>query len=398
MRFEQTTALKKILGLKKRLRIIQGGSSAGKTIGILLVLIDTAQSSPKKMISVVSESLPHLKRGAVRDFLAIMGEHKYFKEVSWNRTDLIYTFENGSKIEFFGADQPGKVRGPRRNILFINEVNNINYETYTQLVIRTDEVIYLDYNPVSEFFVHTEIIPKHEHDFLILTYKDNEKLPLSIVQELESRKDRKGFWKVYGLGEIGEVEGKIYTNWKIIDEIPHEARLERYGLDFGYTNDASVICSVYYHNGGYILDEVVYKTGMSNKEIAETFKLLKENLIIADSAEPKSIDEIRGYGLNIQPCEKGKDSVKWGIQIVQDQSISITKQSVNGIKEYRNYLWEVDKNGKILDMPVKGNDHFLDASRYALSTLARANQADMFFNKLLTEELQTPLKRFNRGK
>src|SRR3990167_2027864 len=160
MRFEQTTALKKILGLKKRLRIIQGGSSAGKTIGILLVLIDTAQSSPKKMISVVSESLPHLKRGAVRDFLAIMGEHKYFKEASWNRTDLIYTFENGSKIEFFGADQPGKVRGPRRNILFINEVNRSEEHTYTQLVIRTDEAIYLDYNPVSEFFVNTEIITK----------------------------------------------------------------------------------------------------------------------------------------------------------------------------------------------------------------------------------------------
>jgi phage terminase large subunit len=368
MIFQKTSALNKIAKLKKRLKVIQGGSSAGKTIAILLILIDQAQSVGGLTISVVSETLPHLRRGAIRDFLNIMEGHAYFNDALWNKSEFTYNFETGSKIEFFSADQPSKVRGPRRNKLFMNECNNIPFETYTQLAIRTDGEIYLDYNPVSEFWVHTDVIPKQDHDFLILTYKDNEGLSKNIVDEIESRRDRKGWWSVYGLGLVGEIEGKIYNNWNIIDEIPHEARLERYGLDFGYTNDPTAICALYYYNGGYIIDEITFQKGLSNKQIADILMNQPKALCVADSAEPKSIDEIKSFGVNIQPTLKGKDSVRQGIQVVQDQQINITKRSVNGIKAYRNYLWKVDKNGKILNEPDHLFSDFMDSVRYAMTS------------------------------
>lgn len=371
MRFKPTTAMSRILAMKKRLKIVQGGTSAGKTIAILLILIDKAQTQSGKIISVVSETMPHLKRGAIRDFLSIMESHGYYKENNWNKTECTYTFETGSKIEFFSADSSDKVRGPRRDDLFINECNNVPYETYTQLAIRTSRDIYLDYNPVSEFWVHEYIIPKLEHDFTILTYRENEGLPKSIIQEIESRKENKSFWKVYGEGQLGEAEGKIYKDWEILDELPHTARLERYGLDFGYSNDPSAIVAVYYYQGGYILDEICYQKGLSNKQIADLLNNQRPMLVIADSAEPKSIDEIKSYGINIIATEKGKDSVNNGIQLVQDQRISVTKRSVNLIKEYRNYMWEVDKDGKILNVPSPIWNHCMDALRYGLSSIIK---------------------------
>lgn len=368
MPFRETTALRKIAAMKSRLRIIQGGSSAGKTIAILLLLIHEAQTKKNKLISVVSESYPHLRRGAIKDFLTIMEEHRYYEESKWNKTESTYEFGTGSKIEFFSADQPGKVRGPRRDILFLNEANAIPYETYTQLAIRTNDYVFIDFNPVSEFFVHSEILPSKdiEHDFLIITYKDNEGLPESIVKEIESRKGNKNFWQVYGLGQLGVTEGRIFKDWAIVDEIPHEARLERYGLDFGYTNDPTAGVAIYKYNGGYIFDEVIFQKGLSNRQIADIFINMDRALIIADSAEPKSIDEIKSYGLACVASKKGQGSVNAGIQFMQDQKISVTKRSTNLIKEYRNYLWETDKDGKILNVPESGWDHCMDAARYGL--------------------------------
>lgn len=380
MRFIKTTALKKIIALKKRLKIIQGGTSASKTISILQIFIDRAQSREGYLSSVVSETMPHIKRGVIRDFLNIMEGHGYYKEKNWNRTDYIYTFETGSKIEFFSGDSSDKVRGPRRNgDLFINECNNLSYDTYTQLAIRTEGDIYLDYNPVAEFWVHEEIIPNLEHDFIILTYKDNEGLPLPIVKEIESRKGNKNFWKVFGLGELGDYQGKIYRDWKIIDEIPHEARLVRRGLDFGYTNDPSSIADIYKYDGGYIFDEQLYQKGLSNKQISDYISNYEEPqmLVVADSAEPKSIDEIKSYGINIIGADKGKDSVAYGIQIIQDQRISVTKRSINIIKEYRNYLWMTDKNGKILNVPEHAFSHSMDSCRYGVVSLLKKPEGNI---------------------
>jgi phage terminase large subunit len=367
--YSKTKALDRILDMKTRVRIVQGGARAGKTIAILLILIDMAQTRDKKIISVVSETFPHLKRGALRDFLDIMKSQGYYKESQWNRTDAIYTFETGSIIEFFSADQPSKVRGPARHILFINEANNVSYETYTQLAIRTSEFIYLDYNPVAQFWVHDDIIPTQEHDFAILTYKDNEGLSPEIVKEIESRKSNKLFWKVFGEGLIGESEGKIYRDWNIIEELPHQARLERYGLDFGYSNDPTAIVAIYSFNGGYILDEIAFQKGLANKQIADILNANEKALVIADAAEPKSIDELKMYGVMVVPAKKGPGSVSQGIQYVQQQRMSMTKRSTNLIKEYRNYLWLTDREGHIINEPAHEFSHSMDAVRYGMDFL-----------------------------
>lgn len=375
MPFVITTATKRILSLTKRIRAIQGGTSASKTISILLLLIDQAQRDKIATVtSVVSESFPHLKRGAIRDFLNIMEEHGYYKESRWNRSDSIYTFETGSKIEFFSADQSSKVRGPRRQRLFINECNNVPLETFEQLEVRTSDVIFLDWNPTNEFWFYSDILPKRtDVDHIILTYLDNEGLPVSIRESIEQRRNRKGWWKVYGEGQLGEVEGKIYKDWEVIDEIPHEAKLVRRGLDFGYSNDPTALVDIYSYNGGFILDEQIYQKGLTNKQIADKILNLEEAnvLVVADCSEPKSIDEIKSYGINIVGCEKGKDSITNGIQLVQDQRISLTKRSFDTKKEYNNYLWMNDKDGKILNVPEDGFNHAMDAIRYGITSILK---------------------------
>ena len=360
--------------MKKRIRALQGGTAASKTVSIVLYLIALAQTDEEPTLtSIVSESFPHLKRGSMRDFLLIMEQHKYFKSANWNKTDYTYTFETGSKIEFFSADQPGKVRGPRRERLFINECNNIPFETYEQLEVRTKEFIFLDWNPTNEFWFYEYVKPREDCEHLILTYLDNEALDKSIVRSIESRKGRVGWWKVYGLGQLGEVEGKIYKDWEIMDELPHQARIERIGMDFGYSNDPTAVVAIYYYDGGYILDEVIFQKGMSNKQIADTLldQEVGPTLVVADSAEPKSIDEIKSYGVNIVGAEKGKDSVCNGIQLVQDQRISMTKRSVNLIKSYRNYLWDTDKDGNILNVPEHTFSDAMDAVRYGLVSVLK---------------------------
>lgn len=373
MNYVKTTATIKIANLTKRIRAIQGGTAAGKTIGILQYLIVSAVNDEVPTItSIVSESFPHLRRGVMRDFISIMESIPLFNPDKWNKTDYVYTFETGSKIEFFSADQPAKVRGPRRDRLFVNEANNIPQETFDQLEVRTKEVIFLDWNPTNEFWFYTDVLNKRDDiDHIIITYKDNEVLSKEIIDSIEKRKERKDWWQVYGLGQLGMIEGSIYHDWQIIDEIPHEARLERYGLDFGYTNDPSVIVAIYYYQGGYIWDEICFRKGMSNKEISDTLLNQRSALVIADSAEPKSIDEIKAHGLNITAAEKGPDSVRNGIQLVQDQKISVTKRSINIIKEYRNYLWETDRQGKILNIPEHQFSHSMDAGRYAMSSIIK---------------------------
>jgi phage terminase large subunit len=326
----------------------------------------------------------------MRDFKNILKAHNYWKDNNWNATDSIYTFETGSQIEFFSTDNGDKLRGGRRDRCFMNEANNCTLDAFDQLEVRTKEFIILDWNPSNEFWFYTEISGKREDvDHIILTYKDNEGLSQEIVDSIEARRNRKGWWQVYGLGQLGEVEGKIYKDWAIVDSIPHEARLERYGLDFGYSNDPTAIVAIYYYNGGYILDEITFKKGLLNKQIADILKGEKEALIIADSAEPKSIDEIKSYGLLIQGADKGKDSIVNGINTVQEQRISVTRRSTNIINEYRNYLWKTDKDGKVLNVPEGGFNHSLDAIRYGISSLKK--------NTSLTEAQQRQEELFMRN-
>lgn len=373
----KTNAYKKIKSLTKRIRVIAGGTSAGKTEGILMWLLVLAQHDTKPTLtSIVSESFPHLSRGAMRDFLGILEAQNDFYDDQWDKTNHIYTLSNGSKIEFFSADQAGKVRGPRRDRLFINEGNNISYETADQLIIRTSEFVFIDFNPTSEFWFYTEMLGKrNDIDFITVTYKDNQALVESIVREIELHRGNKHWWTVYGEGKLGEMGDKIYKDWKLIDEIPHEARLVKYGLDFGYTHDPAALVAVYYLNGGYIVDEILFQKGLSNKQIADTLLALPQAVTIADSAEPKSIDELRLYGLSVLPTTKGKGSVAQRIAYTQSQRISVTKRSVNVIKEYRNYMWETDKNGKQTGDPEHTFSHSMDAISYAIQSMRPVQKA-----------------------
>lgn len=371
--FKRTTAINKILKLSKRKKIIQGGTSAGKTFGILPVLIDKATKTPHLEISVVSETIPHLRRGAMKDFIKIMEMTGRYIDANWNRSLLTYKFSNGSYIEFFSAEQESKLRGARRNILYINEANNIPFESYHQLAIRTSQDIYLDFNPTSEFWAHTELLNETDSELLVLTYKDNEALPQTIIDDIESAQSKgesstywANWWKVYGLGEVGNLQDTIFDNWKQVDDIPKDAKLICYGMDFGFTNDPTTLVGVWKSEGKIWVDELLYRTNMTNNDIGNFLKSIEfgRKELICDSAEPKSIEELRRQGFNVFPAIKGADSIKIGIDILKRFELCITKRSVNMIKELRAYQWEKDKEGKFTGKPIDFMNHTIDPLRY----------------------------------
>jgi len=372
---QRTTAQRKISKLRKRVRIVQGGTSSSKTFSIIPLLIDYAIAKPKSEISIVSESIPHLRRGALKDFIKIMDWTHIFREEQFNRSTLRYDFTNGSYIEFFSADQSDKLRGARRDVLFVNECNNITFESYHQLAIRTRRFIYLDYNPTSEFWVHKELLSDKDAEMIILTYKDNEALDSELVKEIEKARERAkestywaNWWKVYGLGQIGVIDGVIFSNWQIVKQVPDDAELLGYGLDFGFTNDPSALISVHKFNSELYVKELIYQTRLTNNDIVQRMIELgvdKYKDIIADSAEPKSIEDIyRGGFRNIYGAKKGADSIRNSIDKLQRYKINITESSTNLIKEFRGYVWTKDKNGNQTGEPIGINDHGIAALRY----------------------------------
>jgi len=303
-----------------------------------------------------------------------MMAHGYWEESKWNESKHIYSFSTGTIVEFISFDKFGKAHGPRRDVLFLNEANNLAYPIVDQLITRTRKIVWMDWNPSEEFYFYTEMLPNRDDiEFITLTYLDNEALDEISIKEIESHKNNTNWWRVYGLGQLGVLEGRIYKNWQEIDEIPFVARLERRGLDFGFTNDPTVIIDIYSYQGGFIIDELCYQKGLSNKSIADVLKVndLGSVLTIADSAEPKSIDELKTYGVNILGAIKGPGSVNMGIQYVQDQKISITKRSIKTLKAYRNYMWTQDKNGVYINEPddtIHEWSNPMDAVRYGLDS------------------------------
>jgi len=294
--------------------------------------------------------------------------HRFVDE-RYNKSLLKYEFSNGSFIEFFSADDSSKLRGGRRSILYINECNSVSFESYNELSIRTKDEVFLDYNPTAEFWVQTELEGQEDAEKIILTYKDNEALDVGIISQIEKNIKKaatSNYWKnwvrVYVDGEMGQLEGVVFSNWKRIDTIPDEARLIGIGMDFGYTNDPTSIIEVYKFNETRILNEVTYQTGLLNSDIA---KLLPKNVpVYADSAEPKSIADIQRYGITIKGVTKGKDSINYGIDVMQREDYLVTSQSTNLIKELRSYCWDTDKTGKRLNKPIANFDHAIDAVRY----------------------------------
>lgn len=351
-----------------RLIANQGGTRSGKTYSLMMYLLVVALQFSKN-IDVISESFPHLRRGALKDIEDILmawglleGEH-----YRYHKTDHTYSIPStGSSIRFFSADDWGKVKGSRRDVLFINEANRIPYETYRQLAVRTTETIFIDWNPDSEYWFEEKGLATSDKTKLIQsTYKDNPFLGEVQIAEIESNKGDEAWWKVYGLGQVGRPQGLIYTNWEQAREIPQGAQLIARGLDFGFTNDPTAIVAVYRLNGELYIDEELYAKGLTNDKISQALKG-KNGRVVADSAEMKSITEIYNMGVRgIEPAKKGADSVRNGIQILQRYKMHITQRSLNIIYELRNYKWQEDKiNGTIKNQPIDKYNHALDALRY----------------------------------
>ncbi len=384
-KFIRTTAVNKVRELKRFVKGVQGGSSASKTYSILAVEIDHCTKNPYTETSVVAESIPHLKRGAMRDFMKIMTVTGRFNAARWNATDFRYKFANGSYIEFFSADDDSKLRGARRDRLYMNEANNLSFHAYTELAARTKQSVILDWNPVNEFWFHSELMHDEDVDFLILTYKDNEACPKSardFIEKARVKAETSEYWanwyKVYGLGQVGTLQGAIYEDFEVVEGIDvSRAKFVALGLDWGFSNDPTALVAIYRQGDCLLIQELLYSTGLTNQDIADKLRSLgitRAWEIVADSAEPKSIEEIYRLGFNIKPAEKGPDSVRNGIDILKRFKLQVTKDSTNLIKELRSYTWATDKEGKNTGVPIDSFNHACDAMRYvALNKLRVSN-------------------------
>lgn len=375
--------------MKARKKVVQGGTSSGKTYAIVPLLINTAiQSKYKLKITIVAETLPAVKEGALDIFKTIMEETNRWEDKEWNASALIYTFtENKTAIQFKSFDTVGKAKASgKRDILFINEGNHISFEIADALMIRS-KITYIDFNPDNKFWVHDEVLTSKNSEFLILTYEDNEGLSSETLEDLLEKKDKAFFnpnlqnpeifneknikseywanWcKVYIFGEIGNLEGIIFTNWKIIENLPEKSKYIRSGLDFGFTNDPTTCIDKYIYEGVPIYDEILYEKGLTNSAIANIVKQGFTRKIIADSSEPKSITEIKNYRVDIVGAVKGADSIKFGIQNLQQVEFLVTARSLNLISELRKYRWIKSKDGKNINIPIDAFNHCIDPIRY----------------------------------
>jgi phage terminase large subunit len=382
-----TTALKKIASLKKKIRVIQGGQGAGKTIAVLILLINHASGQEDREILIISEELTKMRLTVIKDFVKVMKGFGIFEERRFIAGTL-YRFPNGSFIKFIGLDKEDVGKGLRSDIAYFNEINKIDLESYRQVATRSKLVI-ADYNPDANFFVHEEVVTREDCDFITLTFEDNEFLPEGEREEIllyyEKGYGRKydsidpnrnnyepinkywaNKWRVYGLGEVGSIDGVVFERFEIIDSLPEKAKLKYYGLDFGYSISKFAVVAVYYLDGKFILDELVYKNDLTNPRGAEEMKKAgyEKGLVYCDSAEPKSIQELCDNGINAIPCESKRDIKAYAIQKLNDEAFHVTARSENLINELRHYIWD-EKTGK----PKKTDlDHLMDAMQYAIGS------------------------------
>lgn len=345
----------------------KGSTRSSKTYSQLQLLYMIAKNAKHPLtISVVSESMPHLKKGCIRDFKEMMDNEDGWDENRWNATDKIYTV-NGSIIEFFSADNPSKVHGPSRDILYVNECININYETYRQLAIRTTRTIFLDCNPSFEFWLDEKVLVNNDAKLIHSTYHDNRYLSSAQIKEIESNRGDEDWWQVYGEGQTGAMKGLVVKNWNMVDKMPETYKNRWLGIDFGFTNDPTAIVDIRLSEGELWIDELLYAKGYDNLMIAGVLRgkeIPRDTPIVADCAEPKSIREITAYGWKVEPAQKGKDSVNTGISILNRYKKHITRQSANIINEYRNYRWRTDQSGEPVNIPADCYNHSIDAQRY----------------------------------
>lgn len=348
----------------------QGGTSSGKTYAIEQVLFTLACEQPKQVITVVSQDIPNLKAGAMRDAQNIVSSSAQLQGMikSFNKSDRIYEFHNGSLIEFKSYDDDQDAKSGKRDYLFINEANGVPYAVYTELALRTRKRIFIDYNPNASFWVHDKLLGKQGVQLLISDHRHNPFLDEDIRNKIEQvRNVDEEQWKVYGRGLTGQVRGLVLTNWLLCDQIPPQAKRLAYGLDFGYSNDETGLLEVYLQNGELWVNELLYETHLTNLDLDKRMAaagLSKNTEMVADCAEPKSIEELRRLGWNIVPAKKGNDSIKMSIDILRRYRINITRNSTNLRKELERYQWKVDMSGNPLNVPTDSWNHLIDPLRY----------------------------------
>lgn len=387
MAIKQTTALKKIAALNKKYIAVRGGQGSAKTISILILLINHASSKANRDIYIVSAELTKMRDTVIKDFVNIMRECGLFNEDKF-LAGREYRYPNGSIIKFIGLDKEDVGKGLRSHVVYFNEVNKVNQETFRQMASRSDK-IYLDYNPDAEFYIDTDILIRPDCDFIQLTFKDNEMLKEGEKNEILNYQTQgynedgtvknkywANLWQVYGLGNIGNLIGVIFENWNEVNEIPKDAEFIAYGMDFGFSADPTTLTACYRYNGELYFNELLYKTKLTNSDIIKEFEILgvqRHQMIVADSAEPKSIEDIRRAGYRIEGAKKGPDSIKNGLDTLLRFNLNVTKQSINLKNELRNYRWASDKDGKQTNVPESGWDHGLDGIRYvALNRLKKS--------------------------
>lgn len=376
MILQETTALQKIRAMKKRIRVVQGGTSAGKTFDILLDELNEAILQKGILTTIMSDTMPNLRHGAMRDFLKICNETNIIQVAEWNSTYSTLTLPNRSVIEFYSADSEDAL-GARRDRLFINEANRITKEAFDQLEVRTEQKITLDFNPSNKFWAH-DLLSRPDTDFVKLNYLDNEALSQNIINTLELRKGdgTSNWWRVYGMGEIGSLEGNIYEGWLPYSELPKTAILKRYGVDFGFSNDPTAVVAVYEdEDGSLYLKTELCAVKMLTPTLIERLQELPDGLFVCDNARPEIIAEMQANGLRAVPSNKTAgekmNGKRYNIELVMRRKIHYLATDKELESEYLTYAWRKKKDGTIIDEPIDGNDHILDALAYAVRDMER---------------------------
>ena len=377
---DTTNVFHKAFKSSTRITCLQGGTRSSKTYSLCQLFIVKALRETGKVFTICRKTLPALKGTAYRDVLELLKELGLYSEEHHNKSELSYSL-NGNLIEFISVDQPQKIRGRKRNYLWLNEANEFTYEDYQQLILRTTDKVYLDYNPSDPYsWIYEKVITRDDCTFFKSTYKANPFLDKDTIAEIERLKDiDPDYWQVYGLGEIGSVQTMIFRNFNLVDEV--QGRLVGYGLDFGFTNSPSALVAVYISDDNLYIKEMLYEKRLTNTDLAnklKEFKIDRQSEIVADSAEPKSIEEVYRSGFNIKPAKKGA-GIHLGIDIMRRYKLHITKDSLNAIKEFRSYKWATDKNGDVLNTPVKVNDHLIDATRYLCLNKLSVNHSGKYY-------------------
>ncbi len=379
-KIKTTNVFHKAYGSTTRITCLQGGTRSSKTYSLCQLFIVKCLEETGKVFTICRKTLPALKGTAYRDVISILKELELYSEENHNKSELSYTL-NGNLIEFISIDQPQKIRGRKRNYLWLNEANEFDFESWNQLILRTTEKIYLDYNPSDPYsWIYEKVHTRDDCTFLQSTYQANPFLDEDTIAEIERLKDiDPDYWRVYGLGEIGTVQTMIFRNFNLVDDV--QGRLIGYGLDFGFTNSPTALVEVRQLDDSLYIRELLYEKRLTNTDLANKMKELgvdRQTEIVGDSAEPKSIEEIYRQGFNIKPAKKGA-GIHLGIDIMRRYKLNITKDSLNAIKEFRGYKWATDKNGDVLNTPVKVNDHLVDAVRYLCLNKLSINHSGKYY-------------------